>query len=74
MWLVIITCTADAWRSHATEFLALAEKYPSTCLSSKKTPDGKRFMEYKIEDVGDAEAFEQECQNFDGFTARFESL
>ena len=74
MWLVIITCSGDAWKRYGTDFLALAGKYPSTIVSSKKTPDGKRFMEYQIEDVGDAEDFEQECQNLDGFTARFESL
>lgn len=74
MWLVIITCSGDAWKRHATDFLALADKYPSTCVSSKKTPDDKRFMEYQIEDVGDAEAFQDECQNLDGFSARFESL
>lgn len=74
MWLLIITCSGDAWKRHGNDFLALADKYPGTCISSKKTPDGQRFMEYRIEDVGDAEAFEQECQNFEGFTARFEAL
>ena len=74
MWLVTITCSTDAWKRYGTSFLAMADKYQGTCVSSKKTPDDKRFMEYKIEDVGDAEAFQNECQNLEGFTAQFESL
>lgn len=74
MWLVTITCSTDAWKRLSTDFLAMADKYQGTCVSSKKTPDDKRFMEYKIEDVGDAEAFESECQNLEGFTAQLESL
>jgi hypothetical protein len=75
MWLVSITCSADAWKHHAAEFLALAEKYPSNCVSSKKMPeDGKRIMAYHVEEVGDAEAFQEECQQLAGFKAIFESL
>jgi hypothetical protein len=74
MWLVTITASAEAWKLHGADFKAMADKYQSTCVSSKKMPDGKRFMEYKIEDVGDVEAFQDECQNLVGFTATFESL
>ncbi len=74
MWLVTITCSTDAWKFYSADFEAMANKYQGTCVSSKKMPDGKRFMEYKIEDVGDAEAFQDECQNLEGFTATFESF
>jgi hypothetical protein len=74
MWLVTITCSSDAWKRLSSDFLAIADKYPGSCTSSKRMPDGKRLMEYKIEDVGDAEAFQDECQNLEGFTAVFESL
>ncbi len=74
MWLVIISCSGDAWKRYAVEFKAIADKYPGTCTSSKKMPDGQRLMEYKIEDVGDAEAFQDDCLNLEGFSARFESL
>jgi len=40
----------------------------------KKMPDGQRLMEYKIEDVSDAEAFQDDCLRLEGFTATFESL
>lgn len=75
MWLVTITCSADAWKRHATEFLAIASKYPGTPVSSKKMKaDGDRIMQYQIEDVGDAEAFEEECAALPDFTAIFEAL
>ena len=74
MWQVNITCAGEAWKIYATEFKALADKYSGTCITSKKLPDGKRIMVYKIEDVSDAEAFVEECHNFSGFTADFESL
>ncbi|WP_414521278.1 hypothetical protein [Umezakia ovalisporum] len=48
--------------------------YQGECIASKKMPDGTRIMEYKIEDVSDAEAFQEECANLPGFTAEFESL
>jgi hypothetical protein len=74
MWLVNITCSGDAWKVYATEFKLLADKYKSTCVSSKKMPDGTRIMGYKIDDVSDAEAFQEECTSFAGFTAYFESM
>ncbi len=74
MWLVTVNCSTDAWKQWSTSFLALVNKYQGTCVSSKKTPDDKRSMEYKIEDVVDAEALTDECQNLEGFTAQFESL
>ncbi len=74
MWLVTINCSTDAWKQSSAAFLALVDKYQGTCASSKKTPNDDRTMEYKIEDVADAEAFQDECQNLTGFTAQFESL
>ncbi|MFE1747399.1 hypothetical protein [Coleofasciculus sp. H7-2] len=74
MWLITINCSGDAWKRYANDFKAIADKYHSTCVSSKKTPDGQRFMEYKVEDVGDAESFQDECLSLEGFTASFESL
>jgi hypothetical protein len=75
MWLVTITCSADAWKRHSAEFLAIADKYPGTPVSSKKMKsDGERIMQYQIEDVGDAESFQDECASLPEFTAIFESL
>lgn len=74
MWLVNITCSNDAWKRYATEFTAIADKYQGTCVSSKKMPDGTRLMQFKIEDVSDAEAFQGDCASFAGFTADFESV
>lgn len=74
MWLVTINCSTDAWKQWSAAFLALVDKYQGTCVSSKKTPNGDRTMEYKIEEVTDAESFQDECQSLAGFTARFESL
>ncbi len=74
MWLVTINCSTDAWKQSSATFLALADKYQGTCESSKKTPDDQRMMEYKIEDVADAEALTDECQSLAGFTAEFASL
>ena len=74
MWLVTITCSADAWKLHSADFKAMADKYQGTCVSSKKMPDGKRLMEYKIEDIEDAETFQNQCQNFEGFMSSFESI
>lgn len=74
MWLVTINCSTDAWKQASAAFLALVDKYQGTCTSSKKTPNGDRTMEYKIEDVADAESFTDECQNLAGFTAEFASL
>ncbi|MBW4427992.1 MAG: hypothetical protein KME50_27005 [Nostoc desertorum CM1-VF14] len=74
MWQVNITCTDDAWKLYGTEFKAIAEKYQGELISSKKKSDGTRIMSYKIEDVNDAEAFQEDCANFSGFTTYFESL
>ncbi|MBW4612102.1 MAG: hypothetical protein KME21_02255 [Desmonostoc vinosum HA7617-LM4] len=74
MWQVNITCSGDAWKIYGSEFKAIADKYQGDCTSSKKMPDGTRIMTYKIEDVSDAEAFQEDCTHFAGFTADFESL
>ena len=74
MWLITITCSADAWKQLGTQLLAIADKYSAVSVSSKKMPDGERTMQYKVEDVSDAEALEDECQQLEGFTASFESL
>lgn len=74
MWRINITCSGDAWKIHGAEFKTMAENYQSEVISSKKLPDGTRIMSYKIEDVSDAEEFSEQCTNFTGFTADFESL
>ncbi|MBH8554138.1 hypothetical protein I8751_17545 [Nostocaceae cyanobacterium CENA357] len=74
MWQVNISCSGDAWKRYAIDFKATAEKYQGELIGSKKMPDGTRIMAYKIEDVSDAEAFQEDCVNFTGFTADFESL
>ncbi|MCC5647785.1 hypothetical protein LC607_33735 [Nostoc sp. CHAB 5824] len=74
MWKVNITCSGDAWKRYGTEFKAIAEKYQGELIGSKKMPDGTRIMSYKIEDVSDAESFQEDCTNFAGFTTDFESL
>ena len=75
MWRVTIQCSDDSWRIHGKTFKTIAEKYPSTLISSKKMPgDGTRIMSYQLEEVSDAEAFTDECQGLDGFSALFESL
>jgi hypothetical protein len=74
MWLVNIICSGDAWKIYGAEFKTMAENYQGELMSSKKLPDGTRIMAYKIEDVSDAEEFQENCSNFTGFTAEFESL
>jgi hypothetical protein len=74
MWRVNVNCSGDAWKLSATEFKTIAEKYQGELIGSKKMPDGTRIMSYKIEDVSDAEAFQEDCANFTGFTTDFESL
>lgn len=74
MWRINITCSGDAWKIHGAEFKTMAENYQSEVISSKKLPDGTRIMAYKIEDVSDAEEFQERCAAFSGFTADFESL
>lgn len=74
MWLVNVTCSDDGWKRSAVEFKAMTDKYQGNCISSKKMPDGTRIMGYKIEDISDAEAFQDECATLAEFTAYFESL
>ena len=74
MWRVNVTCSGDAWKQHGANFKSISDKYQGECISSKKMPDGTRIMAYKIEDVSDAEAFQEECTNFAGFTSDFEAL
>lgn len=74
MWLITINCSADAWKSLGTQLLAVADKYSAVSVSSKKMADGERTMEYKIEDIGDVEAFQNELEQLEGFTADFEAL
>ena len=75
MWRVIIQCSAESWRNHATDFKTIAAKYPATSLASKKMKDDeRRIMEYQLENVNDVEEFIEECLTLNGFTATFESL
>ena len=74
MWRVNITCSGNAWKMHGAEFKTMAENYQSEVISSQKLPDGTRVMAYKIEDVSDAEEFQENCYSFPGFVAEFESL
>jgi hypothetical protein len=48
--------------------------YQAELIGSKKMPDGKRIMSYKIEDVSEAESFQEECTKFVGFISDFEAL
>jgi hypothetical protein len=75
MWKVTIQCSAESWRDHATAFKAIAARYPSTPLSSKKMKgDERRIMEYELENVNDAEEFIESCMTLSGFTGEFEAL
>ncbi|WP_310486770.1 hypothetical protein [Chamaesiphon sp. VAR_69_metabat_338] len=75
MWRVTINCSAEDWRIHGAAFKELATKYPASLLSSKKMHgDERRIMEYKIEQVSDAEDFTDACLTIPGFSALFESL
>jgi hypothetical protein len=74
MWRVNITCSGEAWKRSGADFKTMLNKYPAEMIASKKLPDETRIMAYKIEDVSEAEAFQEECGNFPGFTSNFESL
>ncbi|XGV99987.1 MAG: hypothetical protein ACAF41_13765 [Leptolyngbya sp. BL-A-14] len=75
MWLVTVYCSAESWRNAAQAFNAIVGKYAVKPLSTKKMKDDeRRIMTFEVEDVGDAEAFQEECMTLDGFTAHFESL
>jgi hypothetical protein len=74
MWRVNITCDDQSWKLSGVEFKKIAENYKGELMGSKKMPDGKRIMSYKIEDISEAEAFAEECTKFVGFTGDFASL
>ena len=74
MWRVNVTCSGEAWKNCGAEFKILLEKYKFELIDSKKMPDGKRIMGYKIEDVSDAESLQEDCAKFAGFQSDFESL
>lgn len=75
MWRVIVYCSADSWSADATAFNAIVAKYGAQPLSSKKMKEDKRrIMEFQIEDVNEAESFQDECMTLEGFTAQFEAL
>ena len=74
MWRVNITCDGEAWKLSGAEFKKMAENYQTELIGSKKMPDGNRIMSYKIEDVSEAEALQEECTKFVGFISDFEAL
>ena len=74
MWRVNITCDDQAWKLSGVEFKKIAENYKGELIGSKKMPDVKRIMSYKIEDISEAEAFQEQCTKFIGFVADFEAL
>ena len=74
MWQVNISCNGDAWKLYGTQFKAMVQKYPAQLITSKKMPDDTRIMAYKIEDISDAETFQEDCTKFPGFTSDYESL
>jgi hypothetical protein len=75
MWRVIIQCSAESWANHAKAFKAMAVKYPGEAIASKKMKgDERRIMEYRLENVSDAEDFVAECMTLEGFLATFEAL
>lgn len=75
MWRVTIQCSADSWSQFGAAFKTIAEQYEGKPISSKKMKDdGRRIMEYQLEDVSEAEEFAEACLNLEGFTAFFESM
>ena len=75
MWLVTIYCSAESWRKDANAFNTIMARYAVKPLSTKKMKeDERRIMTFEVEDVGDAEAFQDECMTLDGFTAQFEAM
>jgi hypothetical protein len=74
MWRVNITCDSEAWKVSGGEFKKMVENYQAELIGSKKMPDGNRIMSYKIEDVSEAETFQEECTKFVGFISDFEAL
>lgn len=76
MWLVKIFCSAESWRTQASAFNAILAKYAAKPLTTKKMKDDeRRIMEFQMEDVGEAEAFIDECgATLSGFSGQFEAL
>ncbi len=75
MWRVLIHCSAEAWTEHSAAFKAIAARYPGEPgITRKMKGDQRRIMEYKLEDVSDAEEFAELCTALSGFTATFESM
>jgi hypothetical protein len=75
MWLVTIYCSAESWRKNANTFNTILSRYTVKPLSTKKMKeDERRIMTFEVEDVGDAEAFQDESMTLDGFTAQFEAM
>lgn len=74
MWRVNINCDGESWKRYGADFKSMIEKYNCELIASKKMPNEQRIMGYKIEDVSDAESLVEDCANFTGFTADFESL
>ncbi|MEB3309770.1 MAG: hypothetical protein VKJ02_06015 [Snowella sp.] len=74
MWKVNITCDGQAWKQSGAEFKAMTQNYACELIVSQKLPDETRIMAYKIEDLDEAETFQENCTKFAGFTADYESL
>lgn len=74
MWLVTISCSDESWRNQANTFNALASRYSAPTPITKKMLDGRRTMEYQLEDIGDAEALQEECMQLEGFKAQMEAM
>lgn len=74
MWRVNITCSGDDWKQSGADFKTLTDQYPTQLIGSKKLPDGTRMMSYKIEDIGEVESFQGDCNQFPGFITDFEAL
>lgn len=70
----MIYCSDADWHRQASQFRAIADRYPGQLLSSRKMKGSEqRVMEYEFEDANDAELLMQECMTLEGFTATFES-
>ena len=74
MWRVNIRCDGEAWKRSGADFKIMTQSYPCELIGSQKMPDGSRIMGYKIENVDEAEIFQEMCENFAGFTTDYESL
>lgn len=75
MWRVLVNCSAEAWTEHSVAFKAIADRYAGEPgITRKMQGDQRRTMEYKLEDVSDAEEFVEACMALTGFMALFESL